>query len=301
MESNYKNESVIENGWFREINTSWDGFSINLKVEEILVQQKSEFQDILIFKSKSFGNVLVLNGIIQCTERDEFTYQEMITHLPMNLHPEPRRVLVVGGGDGGVIREVLKYKSVTEVVLCEIDQMVIDVCKEHLPSMADCLTDPRVTIHTADGAEYVRNNPNQFDVIITDAPDPDGVAADLFKKKYYQELHTCLTEKGLICCQGETVFLDLPVIKEITASCKEIFPSVGYALGNTPTYISGVMGYLLGSKQQNLDFSKPVRRLSDEDLDTMKLRYYTSDVHTTAFNLPNYVRTALKDVVDSCR
>ncbi|RUS73881.1 hypothetical protein EGW08_018351, partial [Elysia chlorotica] len=285
MENNYKSESVIENGWFHEMNTNWDGFGVSIKVEEILFQEKSKFQDVLVFKSTSFGNVLVLNGIIQCTERDEFTYQEMITHLPMNLHPRPQRVLVVGGGDGGVVREVLKYKSVNEVVLCEIDQTVIDVCKKHLPSMADCLTDPRVTIHTDDGAAYVRDHPNQFDVIITDAPDPDGMSIACT----YGDLLILFLPS--VCMPGETVFLDLPVVTQMASSCKEVFPSVGYALGNTPTYVSGVMGYLLASKEQDLDFTKPLHRLSDKDLETMKLRYYTSDVHTTAFNLPNYVRT----------
>ncbi|GFO16368.1 spermidine synthase [Plakobranchus ocellatus] len=296
----YENLSVLENGWFREINTSWDGFSLNLKVEEVLFQQKSPFQDVLVFKSKSFGNVLVLNGIIQCTERDEFTYQEMITHLPMNLHPDPKRVLVIGGGDGGVVREVLKYKSVNEVVLCEIDQMVIDVSKKYLPNMANCLEDPRVTINVADGVEYVRNNPKQFDVIITDAPDPDGVAEGLFQKKYYSELLSCLTDHGLMCCQGETTFLDLPLIKDMASQCKEVFPSVGYAVGNTPTYVSGVMGYLLACNKPDIDFTKPLRRLSEEDVEKMDLKYYTSDIHTAAFSLPNYARKALKGIVNSC-
>ncbi|GFS16078.1 spermidine synthase [Elysia marginata] len=137
---------------------------------------------------------------------------------------QPWKVLVVGGGDGGVVREVLKYSSVKEVVLCEIDQMVIDVCKQHLPSMADCLTNPRVTIHTADGAEYVRNNPKQFDVIITDAPDPDGCAADLFRKKYYEELQMCLTEKGVICCQG--LYSGVVVVAEVVVEAAAIVVEV---------------------------------------------------------------------------
>ncbi|KAH9518624.1 hypothetical protein Btru_005809 [Bulinus truncatus] len=262
----YQSHSVIDEGWFREINVGWTGYSLNLQIEKILFQGKSSYQDILVFKSKSFGNVLVLNGIIQCTEKDEFTYQEMITHLPMTLHPNPKRVLVIGGGDGGVVRELLKYNCVSEVVLCEIDQLVLDVCKKHLPSMSSCLDDPRVTIKIGDGVEFIKDHPEEFDVIITDSPDPEGL----------------------------TPYIDLPYIKDLVSQCKDVFPKVGYAIGNTPTYTMGALGYLLVSSIPDIDFTKPLRKLSDEDVSHMKLKYYNADIHAASFALPNYVRNELK-------
>uniref|UniRef100_A0A0B6Y8I5 Spermidine synthase n=1 Tax=Arion vulgaris TaxID=1028688 RepID=A0A0B6Y8I5_9EUPU len=297
--STFENRSVIDKDWFREVNLNWDGYSISLKVEEVLFHEKSEYQDILVFRSKSYGNVLVLNGIIQCTERDEFTYQELITHIPMNLHPNPQRVLVIGGGDGGVVREALKYESVREIVLCEIDQVVIDVCKKHLPNMASCLDDPRVSIQVGDGVEYVRNHPGEFDIIITDAPDPEGVAEALFQRTFYQDLKSALTKDGIASCQGETIFTDVPFILDMVTQCKEVFLRVGYATGNTPTYATGILGYLLASNIPDIDFTKPLRRLSDDDLKRMNLKYYNSDIHTASFVLPNYARFALKDVIDT--
>ncbi|BFZ18698.1 hypothetical protein BsWGS_21737 [Bradybaena similaris] len=296
---NFENHSVIDGDWFREINLEWDGYSICLQVEEVLYHEKSPYQDILVFKSKSYGNVLVLNGIIQCTERDEFTYQEMISHIPMNLHPNPRRVLVVGGGDGGVVREVLKYDSVEEVVLCEIDQMVLDVCRKHLPRMSGSLDDPRVNIQVGDGVDYVRSHPGEFDIVITDAPDPEGAAEALFQKNFYKDLKSALKVDGIASCQGATTFTDIPFIIDMVTQCKEVFPRVGYATGNTPTYATGILGYLLASSIPDIDFTKPIRRLSDEDLKRMELKYYNSDIHTASFVLPNYARDALKHVIDT--
>ncbi|CAL1534358.1 unnamed protein product [Lymnaea stagnalis] len=295
----FESHSVIDKDWFREVNLDWAGFSLNLQIEEVLYEGKSQYQDILVFKSKSFGNVLVLNGIIQCTERDEFTYQEMITHLPMTLHPNPQKVLVIGGGDGGVVREALKYESVNKVVLCEIDQLVLDVCRKHLPDMSRGLDDPRVTIQIGDGVDYVRDHPGEFDIIITDAPDPEGVAEALFKKNYYRELKGALKKDGIASCQGLTTFTDMPYIKGMVEQCKDVFPRVGYATGNTPTYTHGIMGYLLASSIPDIDFTKPVRRFSDDDLKRMNLKYYNSDIHAASFVLPNYARDVLKGLVDT--
>jgi spermidine synthase len=301
MESvlNFEDHSVIDGDWFREVNLDWDGYSLSLKLEEVLFQGKSQYQEVLVFKSKSYGNVLVLNGIIQCTERDEFTYQELITHIPMNLHSNPQRVLVIGGGDGGVVREALKYESVQEVVLCEIDQLVIDVCKKHLPHMSSCLDDPRVNIQVGDGVDYVRSHPGEFDIIITDAPDPEGVAEALFQRTFYQDLKSALKNDGIASCQGATTFTHLPFILDMVTQCKEVFPRVGYATGNTPTYATGILGYLLASSIPDIDFTKPLRRLSDADLKRMDLKYYNSDIHAASFVLPNYARDALKDVIDT--
>ena len=159
---------------------------MTLQVERILHTEKSKYQDVLVFRSTTYGTVLVLDGAIQCTERDEFSYQELIAHLPLASHPNPERVLVIGGGDGGVVREVLKHKSVKEVVLVDIDEAVVRVSKQYLPHMSQLLEDPRVTVHIGDGFKYLADAAAAgaaalYDVIITDSSDPVGPAESLFQ------------------------------------------------------------------------------------------------------------------------
>ncbi|EXL67021.1 spermidine synthase, partial [Fusarium oxysporum f. sp. conglutinans race 2 54008] len=180
----------------------WPGHAMTLRVEKVLVHEKSEYQDALIFKSTDFGNVLVLDNIIQCTERDEFSYQEMIAHLALNSHPNPKKVLVIGGGDGGVLREIVKHDCVEEATLCDIDEAVVRLSKEHLPSMACGFDHPKSKTHIGDGVKFLNDYKNEFDVIITDSPDPDGPAEALFQKSYFQLLHDALREGGVITTQG---------------------------------------------------------------------------------------------------
>uniref|UniRef100_A0A8C9JR44 Spermidine synthase n=1 Tax=Panthera tigris altaica TaxID=74533 RepID=A0A8C9JR44_PANTA len=196
--------------------------------------------------SKSYGNVLVLDGVIQCTERDEFSYQEMIANLPLCSHPNPRKVLIIGGGDGGVLREVLKHSSVESVVQCEIDEDVIRVSKKFLPGMAVGYSSSKLTLHVGDGFEFMKQNQDAFDVIITDSSDPMGPAESLFKESYYQLMKTALKDDGVLCCQGECQWLHLDLIKEMRQFCKSLFPVVAYAYCSIPTYPSGQIGFFLG-------------------------------------------------------
>lgn len=175
---------------------------MTLKVEKVLHHEKSKYQDVLVFKSTDYGHVLVLDNVIQCTERDEFSYQEMITHLAMNSHPNPKKVLVIGGGDGGVLREVVKHDCVEEAILCDIDEAVPRVSKEFLPNMAVGLTHAKTTVHIGDGFKFLDDYKNTFDVIITDSSDPEGPAESLFQKPYFQLLHDALREGGVITTQG---------------------------------------------------------------------------------------------------
>lgn len=175
---------------------------MTLKVEKVLHHEKSLYQDVLIFKSTDYGNVLVLDNVVQATERDEFSYQEMITHLAMNSHPNPKKVLVIGGGDGGVLREVVKHDSVEEAILCDIDEAVIRLSKQFLPHMAVGFEHPKSKVHVGDGFKFLDDYKNTFDVIITDSSDPEGPAESLFQKPYFQLLHDALREGGVITTQG---------------------------------------------------------------------------------------------------
>lgn len=175
---------------------------MTLKVNNVLHHEKSKYQDVLIFESSDYGTVLVLDNVIQATERDEFSYQEMITHLAMNSHPNPKNVLVIGGGDGGVLREVVKHETVEKAVLVDIDEAVIRLSKKYLPGMSIGFQHPAVTTLVQDGFKYLEDQKGQFDVIITDSSDPEGPAETLFQKPYFQLLFGALKEGGVITTQG---------------------------------------------------------------------------------------------------
>ncbi|KAI5807771.1 Spermidine/spermine synthase [Pyronema omphalodes] len=283
---------TIQDGWFREINHMWPGQAMTLKVEKVLHHEKSLYQDVLIFKSTDYGNVLVLDNVIQCTERDEFSYQEMITHLAMNSHPNPKKVLVIGGGDGGVLREVVKHECVEEAILCDIDEAVIRLSKQYLPHMAAGFEHPKTTVHVGDGFKFLEDYKNTFDVIITDSSDPDGPAEALFQKSYFELLSAALKEGGVITTQAENQWLHLKLITELKKSCREVFPTVEYAYTTIPTYPSGQIGFMVCSKDANRDVSKPLRSLPEEE-ENKRYRYYNSKIHEASFVLPNFAKLAL--------
>ncbi|KAH8091821.1 saccharopine dehydrogenase [Cristinia sonorae] len=278
----------IKDGWFREISSQWPGQAMTLKVKKILHVEKSLYQDVLVFESETYGNVLILDGVIQCTERDEFSYQEMISHLPLASHPNPKKVLVIGGGDGGVVREVLKHDTVEEVVLCDIDEAVVRVSKQFLPHMSSLLADPRVTVFIGDGFKFLADNTSTYDVIITDSSDPVGPAASLFEKPYFELLHGALTPGGHISTQAECLWLHLPLINELRKSTRELFPVAEYAFTTIPTYPSGQIGFVVCSKEAGRDVKKPVRKVPDT-------RYYNENVHAAAFVLPEFGRALVEE------
>ncbi|KYQ93022.1 spermidine synthase [Tieghemostelium lacteum] len=280
----------ISNGWFSEISEFWPGNSFSLQVEQVLHHEKSEYQDILVFKSKSFGNVLVLDGVIQATEKDEFAYQEMITHIPLFAHPNPKKVLVVGGGDGGVLREVVKHPQVESVTLCEIDKGVIEASRRFLPKMAAGFDHPKVTLFIGDGLEFMRSRKGEFDVIITDSSDPIGPAQGLFERSYYELLKSALTPGGIICSQAESMWLHLDTIKNLQKFCKELYPVVEYAYCSIPSYPGGSIGFLICSTS-NQSCSKPIREITSDV--QKQMQYYTEQVHSASFVLPNFAAKEL--------
>lgn len=283
----------IQNGWFSEINKQWPGQALSLEVEEVLFEGKSKYQDIIVFKSTSHGKVLVLDGVIQCTESDEFSYQEMITFLPLNSHPCPKRVLIIGGGDGGVIREVIKHPAVESIVLCEIDEKVIEVSKKYLPKMACGFSSSKLTQFIGDGFEYMKEHVNEFDVIITDSSDPVGPAESLFQRGYYELMKKALKPDGILCCQGECLWLDLSLIKSMVDFSKDLFPVVNYGFTTIPTYPCGQIGFIMCSKNKDTRFEDPVTVLTESEVEQMGLKYYNAEVHKSAFVLPQFAKKKL--------
>lgn len=281
----------IKDGWFREISSQWPGQAMTLKVNKILHVEKSAYQDVLVFESETYGNVLILDGVIQCTERDEFSYQEMIAHIPLASHPNPKKVLVIGGGDGGVVREVLKHETVEQVVLCDIDEAVVRVSKQYLPHMSALLESPRVKVFIGDGFKFLAENTSTYDVIITDSSDPVGPAAALFEKPYFQLLHDALTPGGNISTQAECLWLHLQLIEELRRTTLDVFETAEYAFTTIPTYPSGQIGFLVCSTAPNRDLKTALRTIPNT-------RYYNSDVHQAAFVLPEFGRSVIEQQKD---
>ncbi|KAI0804834.1 saccharopine dehydrogenase [Irpex lacteus] len=285
----------IREGWFREISPQWPGQALTLKVERILHTEKSPYQDLLVFRSTHYGTVLVLDGVIQATERDEFSYQEMIAHIPLSTHPSPSRVLVIGGGDGGVVREVLRHATVEHVTLVDIDEAVVRVSKTYLPHMSRALEDPRVTVHIGDGFKFLADaaaagSSSLYDVIITDSSDPVGPASSLFQPPYFQLLHNALAPGGTISTQGECQWLHTPLIRELLTSTRQIFKQAKYAYTTIPTYPSGQIGFIVASKAsaEERDLTKPLRKIEGT-------KYWNEQIHGAAFVLPEFVRLELEE------
>ena len=280
----------IHDGWFHEENPQWPGQAMSLRVRRILHHEKSQYQDVLVFESETYGNVLVLDGAIQCTERDEFAYQEMIAHLPINSHPNPRRVLVIGGGDGGVLREIVKHESVEEAILCDIDEAVPRVSAKYLPKMAEGLNHPKSTVIIGDGFAFLNDPKNKasFDVIITDSSDPEGPAEVLFQKPYFELLKQALRPGGHISTQGESMWLHLQLIRSLTQATKELFPVADYAYTLIPTYPSGQIGFVVCSLDANRNVREPLRTVPN-------CSYYNNDIHRASFILPQFAHRVVVD------
>uniref|UniRef100_A0A8C9HGP0 PABS domain-containing protein n=1 Tax=Piliocolobus tephrosceles TaxID=591936 RepID=A0A8C9HGP0_9PRIM len=189
--------------WFSEFSLMWPGQAFSLEIKKILHETKSKYQNILVFESTTFGNVLVLDGVIQLTERDEFAYHEMMAHIPMNVSKEAKKILVVGGGDGGVIRELCKYKHVDSIDICEIDEMVIDVSKKYFKEVSKGFDDKRVNVFIEDASKFLENITNTYDVIIVDSSDPIGPAESLFNQTFYEKVFNALKPNG--CCVSQVI------------------------------------------------------------------------------------------------
>ncbi len=287
-----ENHDKIKDGWFFETCPMWPGMGFSLQIEQVLYSKKSQFQQIDVYQTRNHGKMLVLDGIIQLTEFDEFAYQEMLAHIPIFAHPHPKRVLVIGGGDGGILREVCRHGCVTDIDFCEIDEDVIKVSKEFLPSLSCGFDDPRININIGDGCAFVFEKKSCYDVIIVDSSDPIGPGDVLFKKPFYEGLRAALKPDGIVATQGESIFLHKEWVVHLAKITKELFIKQAYSCIMIPTYPGGNIGICLGSLGPEL--TKPARHIPDQVQD--QLKYYSPDVHEASFVLPHFAKKMLSDI-----
>lgn len=297
----YEDEPVSQvdynrNVWF----TEWEndsGLSLKHKGNK-LVDKRSEFQKLEVFDTYKYGKMLALDGVIMTTEKDEYVYHEMLTHPAMQIAPTAKRALVVGGGDGGIARELLRYPQLEEVVIAELDEEVITVAKEHFPQLASSFNDSRTSLEIINGIEYAKKlEDNRFDMIIVDSPDPVGHAKGLFSREFYQDLHRILSPKGVLVTQSESPRFNEETFCEVAKCHRGIFgkENVWTYLAFVPTYTSGMWSFSMAVKATQ-DPLKDFDDLKARDFSkTSGLRYYNEEIHRAAFVLPTYVREMLEE------
>lgn len=271
--------------WFTEEQTS--AVSLGLRVRRTLHEETTPFQHLAVLETEGCGRALVLDGAIQLTESDEFVYHEMIVHVPLGAHPAPRRVAVIGGGDGGAVREVLKHPTIERVVLVEIDGSVVQAARRFLPAVSAALDDPRVEVRIEDGVQHVAERASEYDVIVVDSTDPVGPATGLFGERFYQHVARALRPGGLAVAQTESPFLNADLIRNARERFLACFPVVRLYLAAVPTYPSGLWSFTVGSLGPDPASPAPGRTSGAGPI--APLRYYTPAVHRAAFALPGFV------------
>ncbi len=273
--------------WYTEKHS--ENVGITMKVTKTLFSGASEFQQLEIVETLEYGKMMLLDGLVMVTERDEFIYHDMIVHPALFTHPNPKKVLVIGGGDGGSIREIMKHPGVEQAILCEIDGLVIDKSIEFLPSMAGEIdgSNPRVVLHVDDGLAYIRNHQNEFDVILVDSTDPIGPAVGLFEEDFYRLVYGALKEDGIMVAQSESPFYHAEIQRAMYTNLRAVFPIVEMYQAFIPTYPSGFWSFAFASKRYHpvTDFDR--QRAADRGFYT---KYYNEDLHLGAFMLPTFAR-----------
>ncbi|NLC07709.1 MAG: polyamine aminopropyltransferase [Syntrophomonadaceae bacterium] len=273
--------------WFTEKQTPNVG--ITCKINNTLIVEQTPYQHLAIIDTEQFGRMLVLDGMVQTTIVDEFVYHEMIALVGLNTHPNPRRVLIIGGGDGGTLREVVKHPKVEKATMVEIDARVVEASKLYLPEISSALHgNPRAEVLIEDGIRYVKENKNTFDMIIVDSTEPVGPAVGLFSAEFYQSIFEALKDDGLFVAQTESPFFNADLIRRVYRDIAGIYPIAKLFLAYVPTYPSGMWSFTMGSKKYDPE------AIVEENCPDLKSRYYTPAVHKAAFKLPQFVQNLLK-------
>jgi len=276
----------IENGYYHEITPG--GFGIAIKAGKVLFSKQSEFQKVEVFETESnLGRVLTLDDLMMTTEGDEYHYHEMIVHIPMMQHKNPETVLVIGGGDGGTVREVLKHKSVKRVVLCEIDGMVIDACKEFLPTISCGLDNPKVEILVQDAIEYIKDKKDEFDIVLIDSTDPMGPGEGLFTEEFYTNVKRSMKKGGIMVAQSESPFAQSDAVEKMYKLLNKVFPICSTYTSNIPTYPGGYWAWAFCSEEV-----KPLSYFAEDRYEDIAktCKIYNREYHNARFALPEYLK-----------
>ncbi len=287
--SQFNDNKAGMNLWLTEYSN--DNFGISLKVKNILFSKRSDYQQIDIVETDGYGRVLLNDGILMISERDEFIYHEMMAHVPLFLHNTPKRILVVGGGDGGTVREVLKHPEVELCYLVEIDEVVVEGCKEFIPLTASSLDDKRVKVIMEDAVKFISETGDKFDVIMVDSTDPVGPGAPLFGESFYSDVFKALNDGGIVVSQAESPFIYSRMQKKLFDILKSIFPYAGIYNFVNMTYPGGLWSFSIASKDKDFNPLK-INRNKYEKLG-LKLKYYNDAVHVSAFSIPEFQKEFL--------
>ncbi len=287
---------VLRNVWFTDKS---DTLALSLRYDgEVLYNKTTVYQQVRVLNTLAYGKLLAINNMIMCTERDEAHYHEMMVHPAMQLHKKVKNVLVIGGGDGGSVRELVKYKSIEKITLVEIDEAVIEASKLHLPALAKDLTHPKVQIIIADGIDFIKKaKPKSFDLVIVDGSDPVGPAEGLFTEDFYKDIKSALSDDGILMTQGESPMFHESTFVALNQSLKSIFgqDKVHTLLFHATTYPSGMWSLMMATKST----LNPKKDINTNDIQafvkTNKLRYYNDELHVSSFSLPNFVQDMLKN------
>ncbi|MDR9753837.1 polyamine aminopropyltransferase [Pseudomonas sp. SZMC_28357] len=276
------------------LETLYEGYGQRFRMAKLLHEVRTDHQHLVIFENPVMGRVMALDGVIQTTEADEYIYHEMLTHVPILAHGSAKRVLIIGGGDGGMLREVAKHGGVEHITMVEIDGTVVDMCKEFLPNHSKgAFDDPRLNLVIDDGMRFVATTTEKFDVIISDSTDPIGPGEVLFSENFYQACRRCLNEGGILVTQNGTPFMQLGEVQTTAGRLRSLFPDWHFYQAAVPTYIGGAMTFAWGATNpayRNLSREVLRQRFIGSGIVT---RYYNPEIHIGAFALPQYVLQAI--------
>jgi spermidine synthase len=281
------------NLWIKEIHQGMVGLSF--KVERTLFSDQSRFQQVDVVKTCGHGCMLLNDGLIMFSERDEFVYHEMIAHVPLFVHPTPEHVLIIGGGDGGTAREVLKHPKISRIVMVEIDDTVVRACRKYLPTLSAAMEDPRLELLIEDGVKYVAGTKEKFDIVIIDSTDPVGPAAPLFNKPFYANVADLLKPDGILISQAESPWYDHEIQHAMLMNQRPFFKKLHIYLFSTLTYPGGLWSFAYGSNN-----ICPIRNFEPTRVERSGIltRYYNPGMHRSAFMLPTFVVENLSSVID---
>ncbi|SFS07150.1 polyamine aminopropyltransferase [Anaeromicropila populeti] len=276
--------------WYSDKHTK--EVQLSMKIKHQIVSHESDFQQIDILETYEYGKVLVLDGELMITEKDEFIYHEMISHVSMAVHPHVENVLVIGGGDGGTVRELAKYKTIHHIDLVEVDEDLVNLCKKHFPTTALMMEDERVYIYHEEGLRFVRSRQEEYDLIIVDCADPFGPAEGLFTREFYGNCYKALRKDGILINQHESPFYSehSQTVQKAHKHITAVFPLSTVYQCHIPSYPSG--HWLFGFASKHYD---PIRDLNAEKWNALEIptHYYNTDLHKGSFYLPNYVKELL--------